>query len=173
MMWPELVPTLKAAIRNSDVMIDTKPSRFKTINVLLCLQQIIKPFRYSMDPMVALDPVPDQLELICKELLAPLHDMFHRLVQQLAGSKEKAFFQHDNILLIICKCFHHAMKVHMPPSLLTCLELWFEDIVVLLDMIGLKRSMDFPNPEPQLKLWKRCLQICCNLVTQHHKHVDK
>jgi hypothetical protein len=35
-----------------------------------------------MEPMVALGPVPDQLELICKELLAPLHDMFHRLVQQ-------------------------------------------------------------------------------------------
>jgi hypothetical protein len=35
-----------------------------------------------MDPMVALDPVPDQLELICKELLAPLHDVFHRLVKQ-------------------------------------------------------------------------------------------
>jgi hypothetical protein len=65
------------------------------------------------------------------------------------------------------------MKVHMPPSLLTCLELWFQDIVVLLDMIGLKRSMDFPDSEHRLKLWKTCLQICCNLVTQHHKHVDK
>jgi hypothetical protein len=99
MMWPELVPTLKAAIRDSDVMINTKPSRFKTINVLLCLQQIIKPFRYSMDPMVALEPVPDQLELICKELLAPLHDMFHRLVQQVMQPGLLPFISSVQLLL--------------------------------------------------------------------------
>lgn len=35
-----------------------------------------------MDPTVAREPVPEQLELISKDLLAPLHGIFHHLVQQ-------------------------------------------------------------------------------------------
>jgi uncharacterized protein involved in cysteine biosynthesis len=52
-----------------------------------------------MDPMVALDPVPDQLELICKELLAPLHDVFHRLVQQVMHPGLPPFISWVQLLL--------------------------------------------------------------------------
>ena len=35
--------------------------------------------------MVAREPVPEQLELISKELLTPLHGIFHHLVQQVCN----------------------------------------------------------------------------------------
>ena len=38
--------------------------------------------QYFLNPTVAHEPVPEQLELIAKELLAPLHGIFHHLVQQ-------------------------------------------------------------------------------------------
>ena len=37
-----------------------------------------------MDPTVARESVPEQLELISKELLAPLQGIFHHLVQQVS-----------------------------------------------------------------------------------------
>ncbi|KAG6548714.1 hypothetical protein Mapa_009869 [Marchantia paleacea] len=81
--WPELVPALRTAIQNSDLVNGAgEASEFKTFNVLIGVQTIIKPFQYFMDPTVAREPVPDQLELIGKELLVPLHSIFHHLVQQ-------------------------------------------------------------------------------------------
>lgn len=65
------------------------------------------------------------------------------------------------------------MKSYMPPSLLACLGSWFQDLIVLLDMVVLDKKMDSPEQEPRLKIWKRALQICCNLVARHRKHVDK
>lgn len=65
------------------------------------------------------------------------------------------------------------MKSHMPQSLLTSLGLWFQDLMILLDTVMLEKKMDLPEQEPRLKTWKRVLQICCNLVTRHRKHVDK
>ncbi len=43
--WPELVPALKTAIHNSDLVTVPAPSEFKTLNVLIALQTIIKPFQ--------------------------------------------------------------------------------------------------------------------------------
>jgi hypothetical protein len=80
--WPELVPALKTAIHNSDLVTVLAPSEFKTLNVLIALQTIIKPFQYFVDPTVAREPAPEQLELISKELLAPLQAIFHHLVQE-------------------------------------------------------------------------------------------
>jgi hypothetical protein len=80
--WSELVPALKTAIHNSDLVTVPAPSEFKTLNVLIALQTIIKPFQYFVDPTVAREPAPEQLELISKELLAPLQAIFHHLVQE-------------------------------------------------------------------------------------------
>lgn len=61
-----------------------------------------------MDPTVAREPVPDQLELISKELLTPLHPIFHHLVQQVSEFHVLSllnFFsvlaQIDNILYLV------------------------------------------------------------------------
>lgn len=65
------------------------------------------------------------------------------------------------------------MKSHMPQSLLACLGPWFQDLMILLETVVLDKKMDLPEQEPRLKTWKRVLQICCNLVSRHRKHVDK
>jgi hypothetical protein len=108
--WSELVPALKTAIHNSDLVTVPAPSEFKTLNVLIALQTIIKPFQYFVDPTVAREPAPEQLELISKELLAPLQAIFHHLVQEVASSKDQGFAQYDNILLVLCKCFYLAVS---------------------------------------------------------------
>ncbi len=38
--------------------------------------------QYFVDPTVAREPAPEQLELISKELLTPLQAIFHHLVQE-------------------------------------------------------------------------------------------
>jgi hypothetical protein len=65
------------------------------------------------------------------------------------------------------------MKSHMPLSILACLGQWFNDLMVVLDTVVLEKRMDSPEQQPRLKCWKRALQICCNLVSRHRKHVDK
>lgn len=173
MTWPELVPAFKTAIQNSDLVNVRGASELKTLNVLMGLETIIKPYKYFMDPTVAREPVPEQLELVCKELLAPLQGIFHHLVQQVAASKSEGYAQHDNILLVLCKCLFLAIKSHMPQSLLACLGPWFQDLMTLLETVVLEKKMDLPEQEPRLKTWKRALQLCCNLVSRHRKHVDK
>lgn len=48
MTWPELVPALKTAIQTSDLVNGTGVSDFKTLNVLLGLQTIIKPYQVAL-----------------------------------------------------------------------------------------------------------------------------
>lgn len=50
MTWPELVPALKAAIQNSDLVINTGTSELKTLNVMMGLQTIIKPYQVTLLP---------------------------------------------------------------------------------------------------------------------------
>lgn len=45
MTWPELVPDLKTAIQNSDLVNGTGASEMKTFNVLTVVQTITKPFQ--------------------------------------------------------------------------------------------------------------------------------
>ncbi|KAL2650845.1 hypothetical protein R1flu_018973 [Riccia fluitans] len=172
--WPELVPAFRNAIQNSDLVNGAvESSEFKTLNVLIGVQTIIKPFQYFMDPTVAREPVPQQLEDIGKELLVPLHSIFHHLVQQVAASKDEGAAAHDNILLVLCKSFHLAIKSHMPASLATYLGHWFQDIMILLQLVVLDKKLDAPEQIYRLKTWKRALQICCTLITRHRKYVDK
>jgi hypothetical protein len=61
----------------------------------------------------------------------------------------------------------------MPSAFLATLGQWFDDFVLLLDMVVLENRMELPEQQPRLKTWKRVLQICCNLISRHRKHVDK
>lgn len=47
MTWPELVPVFKSAIQNSDLVNSTGASELKTLNVLMGLQTIIKPYKVA------------------------------------------------------------------------------------------------------------------------------
>nr|PNR26439.1 hypothetical protein PHYPA_031014 [Physcomitrium patens] len=173
MTWPELVPAFKAAIQSSNLLNTAGDAELRTLNVLIGVQTITKPFQYFLNPTVAHEPVPEQLELIANELLSPLHGIFHHLVQQVVASKEKGYAQHDNILHVLCKAMHLALKSHMPSALLATLGQWFYDFMLLLEVVALERTMDLPEQLSRLKTWKRVLQICCNLISRHRKHVDK
>lgn len=50
MTWPELVPAFKTAIQNSDLVNSTGASELKTLNVLMGLQTIIKPYKVALLP---------------------------------------------------------------------------------------------------------------------------
>ncbi|XP_024522406.1 uncharacterized protein LOC9646477 [Selaginella moellendorffii] len=172
--WQELVPALHNAVKNSDLVADgsTAPA-YKTLNALLAIQAITKPFQYFLDPTVAREPVPPLLELISSDLLVPLHGFFHHLVEQALKSKEKGFAPHDNVLLVIAKTFHLAIGSHMPASVLSCLKIWIGDVLALLDIVNVDQTMDLSEQFSRLKVWKRCLQICCTLVARHRKHTEQ
>ncbi|XP_073393290.1 uncharacterized protein [Physcomitrium patens] len=171
--WPELVPALKIAIENIDLMNGSEASDMKALNCLLGLQIITKPFQYFLNPTMASEPVPEQLETISKELLVPFHGTFHQLVQQVATSKAAEYSQHDIILLVFCKSLDHALKSHMPSALLGSVDQWFTDLLSLLDSVVLEERVDSLDKQPRLKIWKRSLQICCNMVSRHGVYVDK
>ncbi|EFJ18902.1 hypothetical protein SELMODRAFT_112168 [Selaginella moellendorffii] len=173
--WQELVPALHNAVKNSDLVADVSTAPpYKTLNALLAIQAITKPFQYFLDPTVAREPVPPLLELISRDLLVPLHGFFHHLVEQ------KGFAPHDNVLLVIAKTFHLAVRSlslqigsHMPASVLSCLKIWIGDVLALLDIVNVDQTMDLSEQSSRLKVWKRCLQICCTLVARHRKHTEQ
>jgi hypothetical protein len=57
MTWPELVPALKTAIHNSDLMNGTGNSELKTLNVLISLQTVIKPFQVCYCTLITVQAI--------------------------------------------------------------------------------------------------------------------
>lgn len=121
--WPELVPSLRTAIQNSNLVNAASSLQWKTLNALLALQTIIKPFQYFLNPKVAREPVPEQLELIAKEVLVPSYGIFHHFVEQAVAFKGIAV-ENVHVLLTLCKCFHLAVRSHMPSALIPSLASW-------------------------------------------------
>lgn len=170
--WPELVPSLRTAIQNSNLVNAASGLQWKTLNALLALQTIIKPFQYFLNPKLAREPVPEQLELIAKEVLVPSYGIFHHFVEQAVAFKSVVAVENERVLLTLCKCFHLAVRSHMPSALIPSLASWNQDFLALLDSI----TLDNPIEEAEqfrLKVGKRCLQIFSTLVTRHRKHTDK
>lgn len=172
--WPELVPALMTAIQRSNLVNGATGLKWKTVNALIALQTTIKPYQYFMNPKVAREPVPEQLELIAMEALVPLHGFFHHFVEQVVSSKDAATvsLENEHALLILCKCFHLAVRSHMPSSLIPSLASWCLGFIHLLDSLAVDKLM-VETEEIKLKVGKRCLQIFCTLVTRHRKHTDK
>ncbi|XP_057871628.2 uncharacterized protein LOC131078011 isoform X2 [Cryptomeria japonica] len=171
--WPDLVTALRTAVQSSNLVNGATGLQWKTVNALIVLQTTIKPFQYFMNPKVAKEPVPVQLELIAEEILVPLCRIFHHFVQaeQFRDMTIDAL-EKEHVLLICCKCFHLAVRSHMPSSLIPLLPSLNKDIMVLLDSIAVDKDMA-ESGESKLKVGKRCLQIFCTLVTRHRKHTDK
>ncbi|KAK9004295.1 hypothetical protein V6N11_002097 [Hibiscus sabdariffa] len=80
--WPVLVPELRYAIQSNNAVSNGANSEWSTINALTVLHALVRPFQYLLNPKVAKEPVPPQLELIAKEILAPLLTVFHHLVEK-------------------------------------------------------------------------------------------
>lgn len=170
--WPELIPSLRTAIQNSNLVNATSSLQWKTLNALLALQTIIKPFQYFLNPRVAREPVPEQLELIAKDILVPSYGIFHHFVEQAVSFKGMVAVETGRVLLTLCKCFHLAVRSHMPSALIPSLASWNQDFLALLGSI----TLDNPIEEAEqfrFKVGKRCLQIFSTLVTRHRKHTDK
>ncbi|XP_058076603.1 uncharacterized protein LOC131225158 isoform X2 [Magnolia sinica] len=170
--WPELVPELRSVIQNSDLISGSANFQWKTINALTVLQAIIRPFQYFLNPKLAKEPVPLQLELIAKEILVPLQATFHCFLDK-ALSFQGTEVETERTLLIICKCIYFAVRSHMPSTLCPLLPSFCLDLIRILDSLTLDGIVLEDGYLLRLKAGKRSLLIFCALVTRHRKHADK
>ncbi|KAL2338903.1 hypothetical protein Fmac_013349 [Flemingia macrophylla] len=171
--WPELVPNLQSAIQNSHLICGVN-TEWNTVNALLVLHALLRPFQYFLNPKVAKEPVPPQLELISKEILVPLLAVFHQFVEKASASNGRTEREIEKVLLTICKCFHFAVRSYMPLTLAPLLPSFCRD---LMNILGSLCFDSVVNQEDEyltrLKTGKRSLLIFSALVTRHRKHSDK
>ncbi|XP_027330151.1 importin beta-like SAD2 isoform X2 [Abrus precatorius] len=172
-LWPELVPNLQSAIQNSHLINGSNP-KWNTVNALIVLHALLRPFQYFLNPKVAKEPVPPQLELIAKEILVPLLAVFHQFVVKVLATHYKAEIETEKVLLTICKCLHFAVRSYMPSTLVPLLPSFCRDLMSILGSLSLD-SMVAQEDEnlTRLKTGKRSLLLFSALVTRHRKHSDK
>ena len=73
-----------------------------------------------MNPKLAKEPVPPQLELITQEIIVPLISVFHQFVEELC-SQNKADMDAEKSLLIMGKCIYYAVSIHVQETIIvTC-----------------------------------------------------
>nr|XP_043608591.1 importin beta-like SAD2 homolog [Erigeron canadensis] len=172
-LWPELVPELRSVIQDSDLVNTSGNSRWKAVNALTVLQAVIRPFQYFLNPKLAKEPVPPQLQIIAQEILVPLVSVFHQFVEDLC-IQNKAGRDIEKNLLILSKCLYYAVRSHMPSVLVPLLSSLCQDLIRILHSI---RFEDCGSSEDghtlRLKTGKRSLLIFCALITRHRKFSDK
>ncbi|KAL9325705.1 hypothetical protein ACSQ67_006350 [Phaseolus vulgaris] len=172
-LWPELVPNLQSAIQNSH-LISCSNTKWNTVNALIVLHALLRPFQYFLNPKVAKEPVPPQLELISKEILVPLLTVFHQFVEKALITYERAEKETEKVLLTICKCLHFAVKSYMPSTLAPLLPSFCRDLMSILSSLSFDCAVTQDDEYlTRLKTGKRSLLIFSALVTRHRKHSDK
>ncbi|RZC88230.1 hypothetical protein C5167_016031 [Papaver somniferum] len=171
--WPELVPELRSVIQNSNLVNEGGNSQWSTINALTVLQAIIRPFQYFLNPTIPKEPVPQQLQLIAKEILVPLLALFHHLVEKALSAPGGLEMEIERVLFIICKCIYFSVRSYMPVDLLPLLPSFCLDIFRILDSFSSDGTSLDDCYLLRLKTGKRSLQILCALITRHRKHTDK
>ncbi|KAL4273520.1 hypothetical protein GQ457_13G023310 [Hibiscus cannabinus] len=172
--WPELVPELRSAIRSSNAISNGANSEWSTINALTVLHALVRPFQYFLNPKVAKEPVPPQLELIAKEILAPLLTVFHHLVEKAIATHSRKDLETEKILLLICKCLYFAVRSYMPSAVAPLLSSFCHDLIRILGSLSLDHGGTSEDEYLlTLKTGKRALQIFCSLTTRHRKYCDK
>ncbi|XP_028120477.1 importin beta-like SAD2 homolog [Camellia sinensis] len=172
--WPDLVPELRAVVQNSDMINRSGNCEWKTINALTVLQSLIRPFQYFLNPKVAKEPVPPQLELIAQEILVPLFDVFHQCVQKALTFSGEGEEEIEKLLLILCKCMYFSVRSHMPSALAPHLSSFCRDLFGILDSLSFDGAITLEDGHLlRLKTGKRSLLIFCALVTRHRKLSDK
>lgn len=172
-LWDELVPELRSVIQDSDLVNKSGNPRWKTINSLTVLQSVIRPFQYFLNPKIAKEPVPLQLELISQEILVHLISLFHQYVEDLCV-QNKIEMEAEKCLLIMSKCIYYAVRSHMPSSLVPLLPSLTHDLIHVIHSL---KFQDYGSYEDgwmmRLKTGKRSLLIFCALITRHRKFSDK
>ncbi|XP_057524952.1 importin beta-like SAD2 homolog isoform X3 [Amaranthus tricolor] len=172
--WSELVPQLCFAIQNSDIISGNTNAGFSTVNALKALQALLRPFQYFLNPKVAKESVPPQLEQISKDILVPLLVVFHGFAKKAVMTKGNLNNETENVLLIVSKCTYFSVRSYMPTSLAPLLPSFCGDLCDLLESLGLEESVSSDGSQQmRLKTGKRLLLICSALVTRHRKHSDK
>ncbi|KHN28171.1 hypothetical protein glysoja_023989 [Glycine soja] len=172
-LWPELVPNLQSAIQNSHLTSGSN-TKWSTVNALLVLHALLRPFQYFLNPKVAKEPVPPQLELISKEVLVPLLAVFHQFVEKALATHGIAEKETEKVLLTICKCLHFAVKSYMPSTLAPLLPSFCRDLMSILSSLSFDSIVNQEDEYlTRLKTGKRSLLIFSALVTRHRKHSDK
>ncbi|GMY28006.1 importin beta-like SAD2 homolog isoform X1 [Fagus crenata] len=172
--WPELVPDLLSAIQNSNLISNGADCKWNTINALTVLHALLRPFQYFLNPTVAKEPVPPQLELIAKEFLVPLLALFHQLVEKALATHNRTEMEMEKILVTICKCIYFAVRSYMPSTLAPLLPSFCRDLISILGSLSFDCAVTMEDGYlMRLKTGKRCLLIFCALVTRHRKCSDK
>ncbi|KAK9725349.1 hypothetical protein RND81_05G137800 [Saponaria officinalis] len=172
--WHELVHQLRLGVQNSDIISGNAHSKWRTLNALKVLQTLIRPFQYFLNPKVAKEPVPPQLELIAIEILVPLLAIFHSFTEQVLATKEFFNDEVERVILIVCKCIYFTVKSYMPSSIVPLLPLFCCDLCTILNSLSLEESVSSESSQQvRLKSGKRSLLIFCVLVTRHRKYSDK
>ncbi|XP_019464240.1 PREDICTED: importin beta-like SAD2 homolog isoform X1 [Lupinus angustifolius] len=172
-LWLELVPNLQSAIQNSN-LIKGSNSTWNTIDALIVLHALVRPFQYFLNPKVAKEPVPPQLELIAKEILAPLLAVFHHFVVNALATHDRADIEAEKVLLTSCKCLYFAVRSYMPSALVPLLPSFCRDLISILGSLSFDGAVSQEDGYlTRLKIGKRSLLIFSALVTRHRKHSDK
>ncbi|CAE5967604.1 unnamed protein product [Arabidopsis arenosa] len=171
--WPELVPELRSAIEKSS-LISSSNSSWSTVNPLMVLLTVVKPFQYFLQPKLAKEPVPQQLESITKEILVPLVSVLHRLIDKALTTHGWDELELEKTIHSICKCLYFSVKSHMPSALSPLLGSFCRDMIRILDSLSFDWSVT--PPEGYLirsKAGKRSLLLFGTLVSRHRKYSDK
>ncbi|XP_060197509.1 uncharacterized protein LOC132626607 isoform X2 [Lycium barbarum] len=172
--WPELVPELRSVIQRSDLIDKNPNSKWKTINALTILHSLIRPFQYFLNPKLAKEPVPPQLELITRDIIVPLLAVFHLCIEKVSDAQHTSEVHTEIILLIICKCIYFAVKSHMPSALAPLLPSICQDLIWILNSLSFDGGLPCKDGYSlRMKTAKRSLLIFCALVTRHRKFADK
>ncbi|KAJ3687433.1 hypothetical protein LUZ61_016597 [Rhynchospora tenuis] len=171
--WPQLIPHLKSVIQNSNLISPPGHSHWKTINALTLLQALTRPFQYFLNPKVPKEPVPEQLEHVATEILAPSQATFHHFVDKvLSVTDDDIRGEYEQALLILCKSMYFAVRSYMPSAIIQVIPSICHDLLRILDALRLDSTL-LGKFQMRLKIAKRCLIIFCTLITRHRKHADK
>ncbi|KXG29170.1 uncharacterized protein LOC8086009 [Sorghum bicolor] len=170
-LWPELIPQLKLVIQSSNLVSPGQQPEWNTINALKVLQSVVRPFQYFLNPKVAKEPVPQQLEEIAAEILVPLQVTFHHFSDKVLSSPDGTNMEYEQLLLITCKCMNFTVRSYMPSRVKQILPSFCKDMFRILDSLNFNSLIE-DGPTVRLKIAKRCLIIFCALVTRHRKHAD-
>lgn len=170
-LWPELVPQLKQVIHSSNIISPGQHPEWNTINALRVLQSVVRPFQYFLNPKVAKEPVPPQLEQIASEILVPLQVTFHHIADKVLLSHDETNLEYEQLLLITSKCMYFTVRSYMPSRVKQILPSFCKDMFRILESLDFNSQYE-DGATTRLKTAKRCLIILCTLVTRHRKHAD-
>eukprot|EP00850_Spirogloea_muscicola_P014617 SM000106S13965 [mRNA] locus=s106:221641:228688:- [translate_table: standard] len=156
--WPDVVPTLKAALQASNLMSGMAASDVLTKNALAALLALLQPFRYSAKGRAngSSNEAPEQLEVVRRELVLPLHPMFSVLVIQAEQKQQQGRLEHDEILHLLLKVLHFSLGV------------WLPEVLSLLEVAAAEQwASSTTVSKSRVKGCKRALQIMGSLITHH------